>query len=117
MKIPKNKRLFREKKHKQCKEPGCKKMFWGIGVAKYCDKHRNPKNRAKKKAEEPDHSKNIYFKHRLKEETVIEFFCQKCGRSYRVKIEPKQYIYPAHCNECRRDIMMRAPHEIEHLHL
>lgn len=92
-------------------------MFWGIGVAKYCRKHQNPKNRAKKKTEEPDHSKNIYFKHKFEEETVVDFFCILCRGPYRIKIEPKQFIYPAHCPECRRKLLMQAPHEIEHLKL
>ncbi len=88
--------------HKKCKEPGCEEMFDGIGVAKYCSKHKSPKNRAKKQVQAPDHSKNVYIKHKFKEDICIEMNCRVCGKPFGTKIEPKQYIYPACCEKCRK---------------
>ena len=36
-------------KLKVCQEPGCGKEFWGHPIAKYCDDHRDIKQRQKQK--------------------------------------------------------------------
>ena len=101
MQIPKQTFKSRPVFHKKCLEPGCSKMFDGIGVAKYCKKHRNPKNRYKKKIIISDHSKNIYLKHNFTDEQNVERSCLVCGSIYSFKLEPKQFLYPGCCPKCR----------------
>jgi hypothetical protein len=101
MQIPKLSMLSRPVYHKKCKEPGCEEMFDGIGVTKYCEKHRNPKARYKTKKIVSDHSKNIYIKHSFSDDLVVERNCKICSALYRFKIEPKLYLYPGCCPRCR----------------
>lgn len=101
MQIPKNTTKSRPVYHKQCKEPGCEKMFDGIGVTKYCEDHRDPKARYKTKKVVSDHSKNIYIRHSYTEDLTIERNCKECGGLYRFRMEPKLFLYPGCCPKCR----------------
>ena len=44
--INKDSRVHKQKKEKICKYPNCGKTFLGIGPAKYCEEHKQPKFRA-----------------------------------------------------------------------
>ena len=48
MQLPKYKKKKRIKL-KVCQEPGCGGEFWGHPIAKYCDDHRDIKQRQKQK--------------------------------------------------------------------
>ena len=104
--IPKG---IRKKKQwlKVCKEPGCEREFMGYGVSKYCDKHRDPKLRAKKERAASDHSKNAYIEHKFAIETIVEIPCRHpgCKTMFRVRLSPKQFIYPAMCERHRNEII------------
>lgn len=101
MQIPRKSIRKRPVYHKQCKEPGCDKMFDGIGVTKYCEIHRDPKARYKSKKVSSDHSKNIYIKHSFVTDLVVERNCKICNRPYRFRMEPKLFLYPGCCEKCR----------------
>ena len=61
MQLPKYKKKKRIKL-KVCQEPGCGKEFWGHPIAKYCDDHRDIKQRQKQKKDiENIESKNIMY--------------------------------------------------------
>ncbi len=103
MQLPKYKKKKRIKL-KVCQEPGCGREFWGHPIAKYCELHRDIKNRQKKKkvAEAVD-VKNMIFKHNYSEVLDLEFTCMLpgCNKKYTVRVFPKQYIYPKFCFEHR----------------
>ena len=101
MQIPRHSAKSKPTYHKQCKEPGCKEMFYGIGVTKYCEKHRDPKNRYKAKEVVSNHNKNIYITHKFTDDVLVEVSCKFCGVPYRIKLEPKLYIYSGCCDKCR----------------
>jgi len=100
--IPKNTRT-KKKYLKVCKEPGCEREYMGLGVSKYCDRHKDPRNRAKKGREPGDHSKNAYIKHSYTSDVIIEIACRHpgCPNRFRIRLQPKQFIYPAMCERHR----------------
>jgi hypothetical protein len=102
MQIPRN---YREQKlkHKICQEPGCGVEFFGFPARKFCEAHIDPKSRAKKVEEESDHSKNAYIKHSYTSEVLIEIGCRVCGTVFRVRLKPKQFIYPGVCEKHRHN--------------
>jgi len=87
-----------------CHEPGCGKEFYGPPIAKYCDFHRDIRNRVRKRKKISDPSvENMLFDHSFREVIEIEFTCPVigCGRKFIIKIYPKQLIYPKFCEEHR----------------
>jgi stress-induced morphogen len=105
MQLPKYKKKKRIKL-KVCQEPGCGREFWGHPIAKYCDLHRDIKQRAKHKKEfESVEVKNMVFKHNYTEVLDLEFLCclDGCNQRYTVKVFPKQFVYPRYCMEHRND--------------
>ena len=61
MQLPKYKKKKRIKL-KVCQEPGCGREFWGHPIAKYCELHRDIKQRQKQKKDVDNiESKNIIF--------------------------------------------------------
>jgi hypothetical protein len=115
MQLPRYKKKKRLK-HKVCQEPGCGKEFIGHPIAKYCEYHRNIANRTRKTKEyEAVDVKNFVFKHGFTEVTELELTCQleNCNNKYKVKIFPKQYIYPKYCmthrNEYKRESFQKSP--------
>ena len=67
MQLPKYKKKKRIKL-KVCQEPGCGREFWGHPIAKYCELHRDIKQRQKQKKDvENIESKNIIFRHNYTE--------------------------------------------------
>ena len=105
MNIPTYKKKKRIK-FKICHESGCGKEFWGHPIAKYCELHRDIKQRVKiKKHIENANEKNICFKHIYVDSIDIEFICglKDCSHKYTVKVFQKQYVYPKYCQEHRND--------------
>ena len=109
-----------EYKWKICQDETCGREFWGHHVAKYCELCRTPRMRAirrariKKRREAAHNDKvNMEFKHSFYEVNESEFTCKLdgCNNKYRVKIFPKQFIYPRYCeehrNEHKRNIFLR----------
>ena len=106
-----------KKAKKKCAYAGCKKHFMGVssGVnpAKYCETHRNPKNRVivtkERRKEVVGASSNQIIKHSYKLATVIQGKCQVegCGRDFEILIIPNTYTYakfcPEHRNEYKRE--------------
>jgi hypothetical protein len=104
MQLPKYFKGQRQQKLKLCKEPGCGKEFWGHPIAKYCELHRNLRNRVRKRRQYKDVSEdNMIFKHRFSETTIVEFPCalKGCSRKFMLKIYPKLTVYPKYCEEHR----------------
>ena len=105
MQLPKYKKKKRIKL-KVCQEPGCGREFWGHPIAKYCELHRDIKQRQKQKKDiENIESKNIIFRHNYAEAMDLEFKCclEGCNNTFTIRIFPKQYVYPRFCMEHRND--------------
>ena len=105
MQLPKYKKKKRIKL-KVCQEPGCGREFWGHPIAKYCELHRDIKQRQKQKKNlDSVESKNMVFKHNFTEVVESPFLCclEGCNTLFSVKVFPKQFIYPKFCNEHRND--------------
>ncbi len=105
MQLPKYKKKKRIKL-KVCQYPGCGKEFWGHPIAKYCELHRDIKQRQiKKKDQEPLEARNMVFRHNYTEVVEIPFLCclEGCQEQFHLKIFPKQYVYPRFCMEHRND--------------
>ena len=100
MPIPKDKRK-KKKFLKCCQEPGCDREFIGYGVSKYCDVHKDPKTRRHRDRGASDHSRNAFIEHKFTEDVVAEIQCRTCGVPFKVKLSPKQFIYPANCERHR----------------
>ena len=101
MQLPSYKKKER-KKLKICLE--CGKEFWGHPIAKYCEFHRDIKNRKRrKKVYEAVDIRNQVFQHDFHEPKDIEFNCQLpgCIDKFMVKVFPKQYVYPKFCDKHR----------------
>jgi len=88
----------------------CGKEFWGHPIAKYCELHRDVKQREKtKKSPEPGDSNNRTYSHDYIEVGEETWTCELegCGKSYVVKIFPKQFVYPRFCEEHRNEFRRR----------
>lgn len=110
MQLPKYKKKKRIKL-KVCQYPGCGKEFWGHPIAKYCEEHRDIKNRAKfqKKDTVSIKENNMIIKHNYTEVVETKILCSLdgCDHTYGIKIFPKQYVYPRFC-EFHRNAHKRA---------
>lgn len=107
MQLPKYKKKKRIKL-KICQY--CGKEFWGHPIAKYCELHRDVKQREKtKKSPEPGDSNNRTYNHDFIEVGEETWTCELegCGKSYVVKIFPKQFVYPRFCEEHRNEFRRR----------
>jgi len=88
----------------------CGKEFWGHPIAKYCELHRDVKQREKtKKPTEPLDANNRIFEHEYLEVVEQEFMCELdgCGKTFMVKVFPKQFVYPRYCEEHRNEFKRR----------
>jgi len=88
----------------------CGKEFWGHPIAKYCELHRDVKQREKtKKSPEPGDSNNRTYNHEYIEVVEEPWTCELdgCGKTYMVKIFPKQFVYPRFCEEHRNEFRRR----------
>ncbi len=107
MQLPKYKKKKRIKL-KICQY--CGKEFWGHPIAKYCELHRDVKQREKtKKSPEPGDSNNRTYSHDCIEVSEETWTCELegCGKTYVVKIFPKQFVYPRFCDEHRNEFKRR----------
>lgn len=107
MQLPKYKKKKRIKL-KICQY--CGKEFWGHPIAKYCELHRDVKQREKtKKSPEPGDSNNRTYMHDCIEVSEETWTCELegCGKTYVVKIFPKQFVYPRFCDEHRNEFKRR----------
>lgn len=107
MQLPKYKKKKRIKL-KICQY--CGKEFWGHPIAKYCELHRDVKQREKtKKTPEPGDSNNRTYNHDFLEvgEETWECELDGCGKTYTVKIFPKQFVYPRFCDDHRNEFKRR----------
>jgi hypothetical protein len=105
MQLPKYQKKKREKL-KTCQEPGCGAEFIGHPIAKYCELHRNIKDRTPVLRQyDPVDKDNFVFEHGFTQVTEIERICahEDCGKSYRIQIFPKQKVYPKYCEEHRNN--------------
>lgn len=105
MQLPKYKKKKRIKL-KKCQEPGCGREFWGHPIAKYCELHRDIKQRQKQKKEfDSIETKNMLFRHAYSDVVEIEFLCslEGCDNHFSIKVFPKQFLYPRFCLEHRND--------------
>lgn len=105
MQLPKYKKKKRIKL-KVCQEPGCGREFWGHPIAKYCELHRDIKQRQKQKKEfDSIESKNMLFRHAYTDVVEITFQCclEGCQSDFTIKVFPKQFLYPRFCLEHRND--------------
>ena len=87
MQLPKYKKKKRIKL-KVCQEPGCGKEFWGHPIAKYCDEHRDIKQRQKqKKTNDNIESRNIIIRHNYTEVMELPFRCclSNCKQLFTIK--------------------------------
>lgn len=107
MQLPKYKKKKRIKL-KICQY--CGKEFWGHPIAKYCELHRDVKQREKtKKSPEPGDSNNKTYQHEFIEVVEENWTCELdgCPSTYPVKIFPKQFVYPRYCEEHRNEFRRR----------
>ena len=105
MQLPKYKKKKRIKL-KVCQEPGCGREFWGHPIAKYCELHRDIKNRQKQKKDFDNiETRNMVFRHNFTEVIESKFQCCLVGFSdqFEIKVFPKQYVYPRFCLAHRND--------------
>jgi len=105
MKLPKYKKKKRIKL-KICHEPGCAKEFWGHPISKYCELHKNIKDRVKPiKKIELVTTKNLIMRHMYASPTDVKLMCclEGCKSKYTIKLFPKQEVYPKFCPEHRND--------------
>ena len=105
MQLPKYKKKKRIKL-KVCQEPGCGREFWGHPIAKYCELHRDIKNRQKQKKDFDNiETRNMVFRHNFTEVVESKFLCclKGCDDNFDIKIFPKQYVYPRFCLAHRND--------------
>lgn len=105
LQLPKYKKKKRIKL-KVCQEPGCGREFWGHPIAKYCELHRDIKNRQKQKKDFDNiETRNMVFRHNFTEVIESEFQCCLigCGDQFEIKVFPKQYVYPRFCLSHRND--------------
>lgn len=105
MQLPKYKKKKRVKM-KVCQEPGCGVEFWGHPIAKYCDDHRDIKQRQKQKKDVDNiETRNIIIRHNYIEVMDLPFKCglPGCTEIFTIKLYPKQFLYPRFCLEHRND--------------
>ena len=81
MQLPKYKKKKRIKL-KVCQEPGCGREFWGHPIAKYCELHRDIKQRQKQKKDVDNiESKNIIFPSSAASKAATRRSPSACSRS------------------------------------
>jgi len=97
---------------KACEVPGCGKVFRGVHSAKYCEQHRDPQCREKKKKPVEDvtiHNQIIAPDETGVKTVMLTCALEGCGESFEVKLYPKQFVYPKYCLEHRNE-HKRAKH-------
>lgn len=98
-------------KLKVCQESGCHKEFWGHPIAKYCPVHQDISMRKRaRRVYEDVRVKNQIFEHKANDTVDCEFICklEGCNNPFRVKVYPKQFVYPKYCEEHRNEFKREA---------
>ncbi len=98
MDIPKNKRKQKEYM-KTCKYSGCGKVFKGISIAKYCEKHRGEEFRERKRTTTDPATTNRIIKYALPKASKTMLVCECCGQEFEATLYPRQTVYPKWCVE------------------
>ena len=100
-----NKNLNKKLKSKICQESGCGKEYLGSHISKFCDFHRDPKNRKRKRKVYGPDENNRKFKHIMKDRITMIFNCSLlgCKKEFKVKVFPGVYVYPKYCEEHRNE--------------
>jgi hypothetical protein len=80
-----------------CTHPGCKNTFIAFPHARFCAYHKDPSTRQVEKVVQE--STMFTFKHNFNEKTLIERFCDCCGKPYQVEVYPEREDYPRYCPE------------------
>ena len=82
----------------------CEKEYYGKVMQKYCDFHKNPDNRKRKRTVESNHDfNNQKFNNKFMEFTNVECICELegCNNSFIIQVIKKISIYPRFCEEHR----------------
>ena len=90
---------------KMCQEKGCTSEFTGHPVRKYCDVHRNPKNRRRVRPVFDDVTEsNRIIDHSFRESHDIEIKCmyKDCKNIVKIRLHPRVNVYPKYCTEHRQ---------------
>lgn len=98
---------------KICQEEGCGKEYVGHPISKYCEIHKDPSNRKRKRHIKTDVTKdNQIFKHDFRNSTTVIFSCalEKCSKQFEVTIMPKLKIYPKYCEKHRSQYQRERKH-------
>ena len=105
MQLPKNRR--RQKLvEKKCQYKGCGKVFFGIAIAKYCLEHRKDEYRIRKRpVYKSIKEDNSVIEHNFLYATdrISRCALAGCNNKFRIKILPRQKIYPKYCEEHRNE--------------
>lgn len=104
MQLPQYKKSNRSsKKLKICKECGVE--YWGHVISKYCEVHMDPKNRKRARRRVYVDVNNQVFNHSFREVTEVIFHCdlETCKKPFKIRVFPKQFVYPKYCEEHRND--------------
>ena len=91
-------------KEKFCAFPGCGVSFMGVGKAKYCDEHRQPKYRKELyKRNDNNGETNTIIKHNHKQATQQTCVCglDGCENEFTITLLPRLYEYTKYCPEHR----------------
>ena len=97
---------------KKCQYPNCGKEYVGHPITKFCEFHRNTKNRVKKVVKEIK-KENRIIKHNY-DMKVKTFKCglRGCKNKYKIELIPNQFIYPKYCsehtNEFKREMFLKG---------
>ncbi|MFP4522022.1 MAG: hypothetical protein ACLFQK_07750 [Fibrobacterota bacterium] len=108
-------RVVQKRTPKECVYEGCGEKFMGTPAQKYCDFHKDVKNRKYLRKKNDDITKNnMLFRHTFNDTTRIEFTCSLpgCRKTYACDVIPRQKVYPKYCEEHRsefkREIFKRS---------
>lgn len=96
---------FVKKRKKQvvkiCRYPKCGIEYVGHPITKFCEFHRDIKNRAKKVVIQKRKKENRIIKYNYKNLKIKTFRCglRGCKNEYKIELIPNQFIYPKYCSE------------------
>jgi hypothetical protein len=108
------KNIFKKRKKRQklikCYYEGCTKEFMGYPATKYCDFHRDIKNRKSVKKVKQFTDFNLMVKHQHLEPVETDLKCELkgCKQKYKVILLPKLFIYPKYCEAHRNEFKRKS---------
>ncbi len=98
MQVPKNVRKQKEYM-KECQYEGCKQVFKGISIAKYCHKHRAEEFRVRKRETCKPSDTNRIINYALPRASKTMLVCECCKQEFDATLYPRQVVYPKYCPE------------------